>query len=425
MSELYVDCFAGGGGASTGIEAAIGRPVDIAINHSPDAIALHKVNHPKTRHYCENILEVDPVEVCQGRRVALVWLSPDCKHFSKAKGGKPRDRKVRSLAWVGVRWAREVQPRVIILENVEEFQTWGPLLDNGKPDKTRTGETFQKFVRTLEQLSYKVQWRELRACDYGVPTMRKRLFLIARRDGLPIVWPKPSHGKLDSNAVKSGERLPWKQASEIIDWTIPGKSIFNRAKPLAEGTLKRIARGIDKFIINNPEPYIVPKEDMSIILTAVRRVNELSRMTTTDDNQFLVTSFLAKHYGGNYRGAGSSLHEPLGTITTVDHHALISVFLIKFYGDAVGQSLESPLHTVTTKDRFGLIMVQGKQYKIVDIHMRMLSPRELARATGFQDDYILEYDDAGKSIPKYKQVYAIGNAVCPPLAEALVRANLG
>jgi len=432
MSELYIDCFAGGGGASTGIEAAIGRSVDIAINHSPDAIALHKVNHPNTKHYIEDVFDVDPVEVCKGRKVGLAWFSPDCKHFSKAKGGKPLNRKVRSLAWVAITWAKAVRPRIIMLENVEEFRTWGPLLENGQPDKTKIGQTFKEFIQALRDLGYKVEWRELRACDYGAPTMRKRLFLIARCDGVQIQWPSTTHAPPDSGVVKSGTLLPWRTASEVIDWNLPGTSIFNRKKPLAQNTMDRIARGIDKFVLNNINPFLVESDKEMLAPTLMVNTSRHSgssaeeplKTITTRGNQYLVTSFLAKHYGGNYVGAGSDLLNPIGTITTVDHHALVTAFLTKFYGSDIGQELQSPLHTITTRDRFGLVTVQGTRYRIKDIQMRMLSPRELARATGFSDDYVLAYDNEGNKIPKYKQVYAIGNAVCPPIPEALVKANL-
>lgn len=253
--ELIVDNFAGGGGASTGIEMATGRPVDIAINHDPAAIAMHKVNHPYTKHYCENIWEVDPVKVCKGRPVGLAWFSPDCTHFSKAKGGKPVDKNIRGLAWVAVKWAKLVHPRVIILENVEEFKTWGPLKGN-YPDPERKGETFNQFVKALKRFGYKVDWRELRACDYGAPTIRKRFFMIARCDGQPIVWPEPTHGDPDGIEVRCGLLKPWRTAAEIIDWSIPCPSIFERKRPLAEKTMRRIARGIKKFIIDNPNPYI-------------------------------------------------------------------------------------------------------------------------------------------------------------------------
>ena len=231
--ELIIDNFAGGGGASTGIELATGRSVDVAINHDPDAIAMHKMNHPNTVHYCEDVFDINPLEVTKGRPVALCWLSPDCKHFSKAKGGKPVDKKIRGLAWIAVRWAAKVKPRMIILENVEEFKSWGPLKDN-RPDKEKKGQTFNIFVKQLQKEGYEVEWRELKACDYGAPTTRKRFFMIARCDGQPIVWPEKTHGARDDAQVIVGNLKPYRNASEIIDWSIPGNSIFERKKPLLQ-----------------------------------------------------------------------------------------------------------------------------------------------------------------------------------------------
>jgi DNA (cytosine-5)-methyltransferase 1 len=248
--EITVDNFAGGGGASTGIEAGLGRPVDIAINHDPASIAMHEVNHPHTRHYCESVWDIDPRKVCAGRPVGLAWFSPDCKHFSKAKGGKPVEKKIRGLAWVVLRWAATVHPRVIMLENVEEFITWGPLTTdpegNCYPCPKKKGRTFNSFVNALKRHSYTVEWKELRACDYGAPTIRKRLFLVARCDGQPISWPEPTHGDPKSAAVKSGQLKPWRTAAECIDWSLPCPSIFDRKKPLAEATLRRIAKGTSR-----------------------------------------------------------------------------------------------------------------------------------------------------------------------------------
>ncbi|OSM53952.1 type II restriction endonuclease subunit M, partial [Aeromonas salmonicida subsp. salmonicida] len=267
FDEIVVDNFAGGGGASTGIEMALGRSPEIAINHDPDAIAMHTVNHPSTEHYCESVWDIVPRDVVAGRPVGLVWLSPDCKHFSKAKGSTPVSKKIRGLAWVALRWAAQVRPRVIMLENVEEFQTWGPLIidkeGNSRPDPAKKGRTFNSFVNAFRRQGYKVEWRELRACDYGTPTIRKRLFLIARRDGAPIVWPKPTHGAPDSAEVKAGKLLPWPTAADIIDWSIPCPSIFERKRPLAENTLRRIAKGLDRFVINAEQPFIVPIDGKS------------------------------------------------------------------------------------------------------------------------------------------------------------------
>ena len=396
--ELIVDNFAGGGGASTGIELATGRSVDIAINHDPAAIAMHRANHPATKHYCENVWDVDPVEACAGRPVGLAWFSPDCKHFSKAKGGKPVEKAIRGLAWVAIRWAKLVRPRVIILENVEEFTTWGPLIGN-RPDPTRKGQTFRRFVHALKRYGYRVEWNELRACDYGAPTIRKRFFLIARCDGLPIVWPEPTHGDPSTLFVASGILHPWRTAAEIIDWTIPCPSIYDRKKPLCENTMRRIARGLRKFVLEHPQPYIV------------------------DDH---IAPFLIQYHteqsGKEVRG--QAVDKPLMTADSSNRYGLVTALLIKYYGQGEGQSLREPLHTITAKDRFGLVIVRGEPYQIIDIGLRMLTPRELFRAQGFPEDYIIDRDADGKHYPKSAQVARCGNAVPPPFAEALVRANL-
>lgn len=481
IDEMTIDNFAGGGGASTGIELALGRPVDIAINHDIDAILMHKTNHPHTQHLCESVWDVNPVELCAGRKVALAWFSPDCKHFSKAKGGKPVEKNIRGLAWVAVRWAATVKPRVIILENVEEFKTWGPIKD-GYPDINQKGRTFNSFITALRKHGYKVEWKELRACDYGAPTIRKRFFLIARCDGSPIVWPQPTHG--------SGLK-PYRTAAEIIDWTLPCPSIFDRKKPLAENTLKRIARGIQKFVIDNPSPFIVNMAHGGKNESLHQPVSTIC--TEKGGCRALITPYIAQTYAGTYNGSGKPLNKPLPTITAVDHnclvapflaqyhsyetdgargqeigsplltvdtsnrYALVSAFISKFYKSGIGQDVREPLHTVTTspghfaevraflikyygqgtgqdlkepldtvvgKDRFGLVTIQGEDYQIVDIGMRMLTPRELYNAQGFPLDYIIDHDYTGKEYPKSKQVARCGNAVPPPFAEALVRANL-
>ncbi|MFW5871271.1 MAG: DNA cytosine methyltransferase, partial [Verrucomicrobiota bacterium] len=249
--ELVIDNFAGGGGASTGIEAAIGRPVDYAINHDPMAMKCHQWNHPKTTHLIEDVFAVKPAKLCAGRPVGLAWFSPDCRHHSKAKGAAPkRDRKVRGLAWVAVKWADQVRPRIIVLENVEEFEDWGPLdKRTGKPDPKRKGQYFKAFCTRLRNLSYNLEYRELVAADYGAPTTRKRLFLIARSDGQPIVWPEQTHAKDPENDMLCHGLKPWRTAAECIDWTIPCPSIFERKRPLVENTLRRIARGIQKFLV--------------------------------------------------------------------------------------------------------------------------------------------------------------------------------
>lgn len=656
---IIVDNFAGGGGASTGIELALDRAIDIAINHDEEAIRMHEVNHPGTLHIRNNVWQVDPREIAAGRHVQLAWFSPDCKHFSKAKGGKPREKSIRDLAWVVVLWAQRVKPDLILLENVEEFRTWGPLDSEGYPIKERAGETFAKWTKALRSAGYRMQWRELRACDYGAPTIRKRFFMIARRDGEPIVWPKPTHGKPDSPDVLSGKLKPWRTAAEIIDWSIPCPSIFERKKPLAEKTLRRIAHGIMKFVVNNPTPFIVPicntnwagdrfypgDEPLRTITTAkggeqalvtpfiaplthhgnsdrsytpetplptitganrgemavisphitkfrsgatghaadeplhtvtansfikrpggsaplgvvdavlspvivgcggrrgqsapvgpeqpyptttskadacvaaahlvhigngerqgqapramdvekplgtvvaagtkhhavtafMQKFSEngkgvspsdplhtvmagaprhavvtahieqanggpnndrlagraaddpLSTVATSGSQQRIVTSNLLKLRGtsdAHIEASAESVDEPLNTVSAQGlHMAEVRAFLLKYYGTDQDPQLGEPLHTVTTKDRYGLVTVTiaGEEYVIVDIGMRMLTPRELFNAQGFPPDYIIDRDAHGKPLTKTAQVAKCGNSVCPPLAEALVRANM-
>lgn len=556
--ELIVDNFAGGGGASTGIELATGRPVDIAINHDPYAILMHSTNHPYTRHFCESVWDVNPAEICAGRSVGLMWLSPDCKHFSRAKGGKPVDKNVRGLAWIALRWAATVRPRVIILENVPEFVTWGRLGKDGKPDKKHTGETFRSFVYQLRQKGYDVDWRELKACDYGAPTIRKRFFLIARCDGKPIVFPKPTHGK--------GEGLlPYRTAAECINWSIPCRSIFERKKPLAENTLRRIAKGLDKFTIKADKPFIITcnhggdgfrGSDIDMSLNSV----------TAKCSDGIVIPYVSKYFGGII---GSNIADPLGTVTAIDHNAVVApriapyimanntnnigacsdsplptvttgnrnfltaasliqyhseqsgseirgqsldrpvmtvdmsnryaltaAHIVKYYKGDNYSNISDPLHTITVKERNALVEshlcvlrnnmdckplteplptectsgghfaeirtrivkyehgaslgywdkvrellnkycgydmaddeillleINGEQYFIADIGMRMLDPRELYLAQGFPADYIIDHDYKGGSYPRTQQVARCGNAVPPPFAEALVRANL-
>lgn len=432
--EIVVDNFAGGGGASTGIKMAIGRDVDIAINHDPAAIAMHRANHPLTEHYCESVWDIDPKTATGGRPVALCWFSPDCKHFSKAKGGKPVNKNIRGLAWVALRWAATVRPRVIMLENVEEFKTWGPLKNN-YPDPEQKGRTFNCFVNALRRHGYKVDWRELRACDYGAPTVRKRFFLVARCDGKPIVWPEPTHGDPASIQVKTGLLKPWRTAAECIDWTLPCPSIFERKKPLAENTMRRIAKGLQKFVIDNPNPFIVQVNYHYLIAPNLIqyhgeqsgkevRGQDLQRPLLVVDasNRYgLVTTHLVQMN----KSSEQDIAKPFNTVTAGGgHFAEVRAFLIKYYGQGEGQKLDNPLHTITTKDRFGLITVAGTEYQIVDIGMRMLTPRELFRAQGFSDDYIIEHDDKGKPYPKSAQVARCGNAVPPQLPAALVKANL-
>lgn len=636
--ELFVDNFAGGGGASTGIEYAIGRSVDIAINHDKEAIAMHKANHPNTKHFCEDVWEVEPKSACEGNPVALAWFSPDCTHFSRAKGGKPVDKNIRGLAWVTVRWAYEVRPRVIMLENVPEIQTWGPLGKDNKPIKERAGETFEGFLLALtkgipknhpafsemcsvlnisedckmaqtlsEGLGYDLEYRVLKSCDYGAPTTRTRIYIIARSDGKKIIWPEATHAPKDTIEVAIGEKKPYRTAAECIDWSIPAQSIFEREKPLAENTLRRIARGIKKFVIDNPKPFIVtvnhtgdnfrgqsideplktvtakhgygivtptimsnctgnvgagadeplptvttgnknflvesevepvkqedaepfilnykfdnPPQDVNEPLSTVTAVNnhyliapsivpvgygeregqdprvnsveeplgtvvgsskhylaaptliqyhseqnegevrgqELSEPLMTVDTApryALSVAHIMKNYGGNYEGAGSKADAPLDTVTAKDHNSLVTAhiltlrnnmdgqnmdeplttvacsgahhaevqsFLVKYFSTGDAKSLDEPLDTITTKDRFALVKICGEDYIISDIKMRMLQPRELFNAQGFPEDYIIDFEVGGKAYPKTQQVAKCGNAVTPPVATALVRANL-
>lgn len=579
LDEIIVDNFAGGGGASTGMELATGRVVDIAINHDPDAILMHRTNHPHTTHYQASVWDVDPVEVCRGRPVGLAWFSPDCKHFSKAKGGKPVDKNIRGLAWIVLRWAGTVRPRVIILENVEEFQTWGPVR-KGKPMKKLTGQTFRKWLDQLRNLGYDVEWRELVAADYGAPTTRKRFFLIARCDGRPIVWPTPTHAPADSPEVKAGLRKPWRSAAEIIDWSLPTPSIFDTKesirekynlaaqRPLRPNTMARVARGVDKFVIKTASPFLVvvnhsgefrgqdPGEPLQTVTakhgygvampvmvaigqtgggnrcrsvespthTQVSKAEEcvasplLAPWTVTNTTNstghpvpepvdtartgggggqmFLSASLVQYHTEQGERVRGQGLDTPLLTVDASNRYGLSAVCLEKYYGTATGQGAGEPLHTITAKDHEGVVaahmvklkgtnlggpvsepvqtitaggghfgvvttmiapvspgadlknwpkirellntycgyglkedevilfQITGGLYFMADIGLRMLTPRELYRANGFPDDYIIDRDYTGKEYGKAKQVARCGNAVPPPFATALVRANL-
>ncbi|MFW1800950.1 DNA cytosine methyltransferase [Acinetobacter nematophilus] len=464
--ELIIDNFAGGGGTSTGLEQAFNRPVDVAINHDPKALAMHRVNHPETRHYCESVWDIDPIQVTGNQPVGLVWLSPDCKHFSKAKGGKPVEKKIRGLAWVALRWAAKTRPRVIMLENVEEFKTWGDLAADGKPCPKNKGRTFKSFVNALKKQGYQVDYRELRACDYGSPTIRKRFFLIARRDGLKIQWPQPTHGHPDSIQVQKGNLKPWRTAAECIDWSIECPSIFTRTRPLATATLERIAGGLKKFVFENPDPFII--NGMAPVLTECANasnkrsmpINEPLRTIcaqTKGGHHALFSAFLAKNYTGV---VGSSAKEPVHTITAKDHNSLVVSHLSKMKNNCIGQELSEPIHTMTTvnqfaevrafltafygnekdgnsigeplrtiptRDRFGLVTVGQQQYQIADIGFRMLQPVELFKAQGFPDSYIFEkgLDERGNEIKltKTEQTRMVGNSVCPQLARALVEAN--
>lgn len=418
--ELIVDNFAGGGGASTGIELATGYSVDIAINHDPEAIRMHQTNHPNTKHYCEDVWMVDPVKVCNGRPVGLAWFSPDCKHFSKAKGGKPKDKNIRGLAWVACRWAGLVRPRVIMLENVEEFKGWGPLNRQHHPIKAKRGTTFQKFVHQLNDLGYEVQYRELIAADYGAPTTRKRFFLIARCDGKPIVWPSPTHAPADSPEVKNGHLKPYLGAYTQIDFQRPCPSIFDTAeeikekygiraqRPLSPKTMERIARGIQKYILENPEPFLV-------------QCNHGGDRKAGDHNSIVAATLVQM----NNHCDGKDIRNPLPTITAGDgHFGEVRAFLLKFYGNRSEGDLKEPLNVITTKDKIGLVTISGTDYQIVDIGLRMLEPQELYGCQGFPSDYIIDHDYTGKTYQRAEQVKRCGNAVCPPIPAALVKANL-
>ena len=428
MRELIIDCFAGGGGASVGIEMALGRPVDIAINHDPQAIRMHKVNHPDTLHLTEDIFKVDLQRYVKGRRVALMWASPDCTSHSKAKGGQPRKSGLRILPWAVYKHAKAILPDVIIMENVEEIQQWGPLDENGHPIKERLGEDYKKFISAMKGLGYIFDSRELVAADYGAPTTRKRWYAIFRRDGKDIIWPEQTHFK-DSEPK-------WKQCGKYIDWSDLGKSIFDRPKPLAEATQKRIANGIRKYILES-EPYVVrDKRAVAFVIqyhgeqkagyARGQLLSEPIKTIDTSNRYGLVTAFITKFYKS---GSGQGCDEPLHTITTSPgHFGLVSAFLIKYYGSGGGcQTIDRPLDTITTKDRFGLVNVildiGGEAYIIKDIFLRMLKPEELKRMQGFPDDYIIDRDIDWKPYPIKEQVARLGNSVVPVMAETLVRAN--
>ncbi|QOF71456.1 DNA cytosine methyltransferase [Aminobacter sp. SR38] len=654
---LICDSFAGGGGASTGIEMALGRSPDIAINHNPAALALHQANHPDTLHLSENVWQVDPLDYVRGRHVGLAWFSPDCKHFSKAKGGKPVERNIRDLAWVVVLWAERVRPDVILLENVEEFRDWGPLIETDRglmPCPDSRGQTFQKWLKQLKKCGYKVEWRELRACDYGAPTIRKRLFLIARCDGQKIVWPKPTHGKPDDPEVIAGRKKPWRTAAEIIDWSLPCPSIFDTTaevfdkhglravRPLADATMSRVARGVDRYVLKAKKPFLVRTDmasaaarngvyDLDVPLRtqmtagsfaavtpvlsyaqqggANRSVEEPAHTITAsskDQNVLLaptliqtgygerdgqaprsldieaplgtvvaggvkhalavptlvgcggragqsrprggdepaatitakadvcvVSAFVAQHNNDGRRDGGVNpgrpATEPLSTITANPQQGVIAAslmslkgsdrrdspadaphptvlaggghsavitphlmtmrnagkpfngadepthtitaggaglsvvapFISKYYGVEQESGLDEPLHTATGKARFGhveaeldcapftegmavrarqvaallrahgfwderefvTVAIDGELFTIVDIGMRMLTPRELFSAQGFPADYIIDLDYNGKPLPKSDQISCCGNSVSPPMAAALVAAN--
>lgn len=428
--QLIIDCFAGGGGASVGIEMALGRSPDIAINHDPAAILMHKTNHPDTLHLTEDIFKVNPKDYVQGRKVALMWASPDCTSHSKAKGGQPRKHGLRILPWAVFKHAKQILPDVIIMENVEEIQQWGPLDSKGHPIKERAGEDYKKFITSMMALGYRFDSRELVAADYGAPTTRKRWYAIFRRDERDIVWPVQTH--FPDHSPK------WLECGDFIDWSDLGKSIFGRKKPLAEATQKRIANGIKKYILDNPNPYIVKDKRAIAYLIQYhgeqkecdsrgQKLTEPIKTIDTSNRYGLVTAFVTKFYKTS---TGQGCDEPLHTITTSPgHFGVISALLIKYYGVGCGQELDSPLATITTKDRFGLVNVlidiKGEKYIISDIFLRMLSPEELKVMQGFPKDYIIDRDYMWRPYPKKEQVARIGNSVVPIMAQKLVEANCG
>jgi DNA (cytosine-5)-methyltransferase 1 len=454
-NELVVDLFAGGGGASTGIEQAIGRHVDIAINHDPEAVSLHAANHPQTRHFISDVFEVDPVAVCGRQPVGLLWASADCKHFSKVKGGKPVSKKIRSLAWVVVKWAKAVAPRVICLENVEEFQTWGPLTADGKPCVKRKGDTFRSWVAALQALGYAVEWRELRACDFGAPTIRKRLFLVARNDGAPIVRPEATHAGPATLPVRQKKLKPWRTAAECIDWSIPCPSIFDRARPLADATLHRIAKGVMRYVVESANPFIVPiahyngsppAHDLDEPLRTItahpkggafalvgptlvqtgygERAGQAPRALglqaalgtiVSGQKHALVAAFLAKHYTGVF---GNELQEPIGTVTCQDHHSLVAATLVHYHadkrsGDVRASYRRDPLKTQTTMNRHAL----------ATSHLVKLRGTSTAQSANEPLHTISAHGADGQPLTKTAQVRMCGNSVCPPLSRAIVAAN--
>lgn len=476
--EIIIDCFAGGGGASVGIEMALGRQVDIAINHNPDAIRMHKTNHPDTLHLTEDIFKVNLEKYVAGRHVGLMWASPDCTSHSKAKGGKPREHGLRILPWAVYRHARKIFPDVIIMENVEEIQQWGPLDEKGRPIPERKGEDYRKFISAMQSLGYDFDSRELVAADYGAPTTRKRWYAIFRRDEKPIAWPEPTHSKTGTDGKKK-----WVPVESVLNFSDLGKSIFGRKKPLADNTMRRIARGLDKFVFKNPEPFLVQvnhggdhfrgqsvhepiptitgKHGFGVVTPYMiqyhsettkygvrgQAVSVPMQTIDTSNRYGLVSAFLTKFYK---TGTGQELNEPLHTITTspghfgqvsvlgVDYDYLmaagveeetaqkatwVSWFIMEYYGSGTGQQVAEPLHTVVTKDRFALLTILGNQYVILDIFLRMLTPEELKLAQGFPQDYIIDRDYNWKPYPIAKQVERIGNSVVPVMAQKLVESN--
>jgi DNA (cytosine-5)-methyltransferase 1 len=430
------------GGASTGIEAALGRKVDVAVNHSEIALAVHKANHPKTVHLTSNIWDVDPFIATRGRHVDLLWASPDCTSHSRAKGGKPRSHNIRSLAHVVTQWARAVAPRLICVENVPEFEEWCPLDADGFPIKSRSGETFARWCGELRLLGYNVEHRVLDASRYGAPTKRKRLFIIARRDGLPVQWPEPTHGP---------GLLPLRSAAECIDWSLPCRSIFERKKPLADKTLWRIAQGIKRYVLDDPAPFIVGGYVPTLIQTGYGerpgqrpRYLDLSSPLNTvvagGSKHALVSAFISRYYSGQRPVIGKKLDAPLPTVTAWDHNSLAAVTLAKFRGTDPSQpgcaDIRAPLGTISAGGvHFGEVRallethnvpgphtleLNGDLYAIADIGLRMLEPHELLRA---QFGRFAESYDLSAATTKEAKIRLIGNSVPPEVVEALVLAN--
>ena len=442
MKHLSIDGFAGGGGASCGLKMA-GIDVTIAINHDPAAIRMHTVNHPKTLHLTEDIFSVDLSKyIAKDDCVDVMWASPDCTSHSKAKGGQPRELGLRILPWAVYRLCRQIKdvtgqlPSMLFMENVEEIQEWGPLDKQGHPIERKKGTEYRRFIRSMKKLGFTFDSRVLVAADYGAPTTRKRWYAVFRSDGKPIRWPDPTHSKDNQNSLFPLK--PWVPVSSCLDFSDLGASIFERKKPLADATLKRIANGIRKFVVENPTPYYLPEEQALPFLIQYhsetsgsdvrgQTVDEPLKTIDTSNRYALVSVFVTKFYK---TGTGQEVTEPLHTITTSPgHFGLVSVFLIKYYGtEANGHSVTEPLATITTKDRFGMVstilMKDGERYAIADIYMRMLKPEELKLAQGFPPDYIIDHDAEGNPYPVKEQVAKIGNSVVPIMAAAIAKANL-
>ena len=439
MKHLSIDGFAGGGGASCGLKMA-GIDVTIAINHDPAAIRMHTVNHPKTLHLTEDIFQVDLSKyIDRDDCVDVMWASPDCTSHSKAKGGQPRELGLRILPWAVYRLCRQIKdvtgklPSMLFMENVEEIQDWGPLDKQGHPIERKKGTEYRRFIRTMKKLGFAFDSRVLVAADYGAPTTRKRWYAIFRSDGKPIVWPEPTHSK-EPNLFGL---KPWVPVSRCLDFSDLGCSIFERKKPLADATLKRIANGIRKFIVENPKPFYLPNDMALPFLIQYhsettsgdvrgQTVSEPIKTLDTSNRYALVSVFITKFYK---TCTGQLVTEPLHTITTSPgHFGLVSVFLIKYYGTGNGQSVNEPIGTITTKDRFGMVstilLKNFERYAIADIYMRMLKPEELKLAQGFPPDYIIDHDIEGNPYPVSEQVAKIGNSVVPIMAAAIAKANL-